>query len=322
MADFVLVGLHLKDKSGVAYTVKEVLKLSDNGDDYHFNGEGNTSAFDYACDDYYTAIGFKLFDLNNLKFIDISVEDAFSLNIEGLYLSNLDKGKEEIPMNLFGLSANKMEDYNVELDYYLVAPYYDGSLIANNVSTGNEDVYFNLYLLILHMSSFNIRLQLDLVEYDYKLFGIDDFIFTKDSNNKNTIYNRFLVFDKNKRLKFVNKISSSVITVMDKVVLIRQGDGDIVVPNGIEFIAYKFNPLKMEEPFSLVIPPSVKDIKISYVDDERLRNLTFVVSHSVTDNFLRQLAGNRVSARGKDREDIILKLKLEPMLNFIKHLTL
>lgn len=311
MADYILVGLHLKNKSDVVYTVNKVLELSNNGEDYSFNGDGNTSDFDYACDEYYMTIGFKLFDLNNLEFIDIGVEDAFSLDIQWLYLSELDKGKEEIPMNLFGLSANKMEDYNVELDYYLIAPYYDGNLITTNISTGNEDVYFNLYLLILHMSSFNIRLQLDLVEYDYKLFGIDDFIFTKDSNNKNTIYNRFLVFDKNKRLKFVNKISSSVITVMDKVVLIRQGDGDIVVPNGIEFIAYKFNPLKMEEPFSLVIPPSVKNIKISYVDDERLRNLTFVVSHSVTDNFLRQLAGNRVSARGKDREDIIDIIKTE-----------
>lgn len=311
MADYILVGLHLKNKSDVVYTVNKVLELSNNGEDYSFNGDGNTSAFDYACDEYYTTIGFKLFDLNNLEFIDIGVEDAFSLDIQWLYLSELDKGKEEIPMNLFGLSANKMEDYNVELDYYLIPTYYDNNLIATNVSTDNEAVDFNLYLLILHMSSFDIRLQLDLVEYDYKLFGIDDFIFTKDSNNKNTIYNRFLVFDKNKRLKFVNKISSSVITVMDKVVLIRQGDGDIVVPNGIEFIAYKFNPLKMEDPFSLVIPPSVKNIKISYVDDERLRNLTFVVSHSVTDNFLRQLAGNRVSARGKDREDIIDIIKTE-----------
>ena len=311
MADFVLVGLHLKDKSGVAYTVKEVLKLSDNGDDYHFNGEGNTSAFDYACDDYYTAIGFKLFDLNNLKFIDISVEDAFSLNIEGLYLSNLDKGKEEIPMNLFGLSANKMEDYNVELDYYLVAPYYDGSLIANNVSTGNEDVDFNLYFLLLNISGFNIRLQLDLINYEYSLLGIDNFTFIKNSTDKNTIYNRFLVCDKNKRLKFANKISSSVIIIMDKVALIRQGDGDIIVQNGVEFIAYKFNAIKMEEPFSLVIPPSVKNINISYVSDKRLSNLTFVVRHSVTDDFLRQLAGNAVGVREKDREYIVDFIKTE-----------
>ena len=311
MADFVLVGLHLKDKSGVAYTVKEVLKLSDNGDDYHFNGEGNTSAFDYACDDYYTAIGFKLFDLNNLKFIDISVEDAFSLNIEGLYLSNLDKGKEEIPMNLFGLSANKMEDYNVELDYYLVAPYYDGSLIANNVSTGNEDVDFNLYFLLLNISGFNIRLQLDLINYEYSLLGIDNFTFIKNSTDKNTIYNRFLVCDKNARLKFANKISSSVIIIMDKVALIRQGDGDIIVQNGVEFIAYKFNAIKMEEPFSLVIPPSVKNINISYVSDERLSNLTFVVSNSVTDDFLRQLAGNAVGVREKDRESIVDFIKTE-----------
>lgn len=305
MADFVLVGLHLKDKSGVAYTVKEVLKLSNNGDDYHFNGEGNTSAFDYACDDYYTAIGFKLFDLNNLKFIDVGVEDAFSLNIEGLYLSNLDKGKEEIPMNLFGLSANKMEDYNVELDYYLVAPYYEGSLIATNVSTDNEDVDFNLYFLLLNISGFNIRLQLDLVNYECSLLGIDNFTFIENSTDKNTIYNRFLVCDKNARLKFANKISSSVIIVMDRVALIRQGDGDIIVQNGIDFIAYKFNAIKMEEPFSLVIPPSVKNINISYVDDERLRNLTFVVSNSVTDDFLRQLAGNAVGIREKDREDIV-----------------
>lgn len=311
MADFILVGLHLKDKSGVAYTVKEVLKLSDNGDDYHFNGEGNTSAFDYACDDYYTAIGFKLFDLNNLKFIDISVEDAFSLNIEGLYLSNLDKGKEEIPMNLFGLSADKMEDYNVELDYYLVAPHYDGSLIATNVSTDNEDVDFNLYFLLLNMSGFNIRLQLDLINYEYSLLGIDNFTFIENSTDKNTIYNRFLVCDKNARLKFANKISSSVIIVMDRVALIRQGDGDIIVQNGIDFIAYKFNAIKMEEPFSLVIPPSVKNINISYVSDERLSNLTFVVSNSVTDDFLRQLAGNAVGIREKDREDIIDFIKTE-----------
>lgn len=311
MADFVLVGLHLKDKSGVAYTVKEVLKLSDNGDDYHFNGEGNTSAFDYACDDYYTAIGFKLFDLNNLKFIDINVEDAFSLNIEGLYLSNLDKGKEEIPMNLFGLSANKMEDYNVELDYYLVAPYYDGSLIATNVSTDNEDVDFNLYFLLLNMSGFNIRLQLDLINYEYSLLGIDNFTFIENSTDKNTIYNRFLVCDKNARLKFANKISSSVIIVMDRVALIRQGDGDIIVQNGIDFIAYKFNAIKMDEPFSLVIPPSVKDINISYVSDERLSNLTFVVSNSVTDDFLRQLAGNAVGVREKDRESIVDFIKTE-----------
>lgn len=318
MADFVLVGLHLKDKSGVAYTVKEVLKLSDNGDDYHFNGEGNTSAFDYACDDYYTAIGFKLFDLNNLKFIDISVEDAFSLNIEGLYLSNLDKGKEEIPMNLFGLSANKMEDYNVELDYYLIAPYYEGSLIATNVSTDNEDVDFNLYFLLLNISGFNIRLQLDLINYEYSLLGIDSFTFIKNSTDKNTIYNRFLVCDKNKRLKFANKISSSVIIIMDKVALIRQGDGDIIVQNGVEFIAYKFNALKMDEPFSLVIPPSVKNINISYVSDERLSNLTFVVSHSVTDDFLRQLAGNAVGIREKDREDIVdfIKTKIGANIKF------
>lgn len=311
MADFVLVGLHLKDKSGVAYTVKEVLKLSDNGDDYHFNGEGNTSAFDYACDDYYTAIGFKLFDLNNLKFIDISVEDAFSLNIEGLYLSNLDKGKEEIPMNLFGLSADKMEDYNVELDYYLIAPYYDGSLIATNVSTDNEDVDFNLYFLLLNMSGFNIRLQLDLINYEYILLGIDNFTFIENSDDKNTIYNRFLVCDRNTRLKFANKISSSVIIVMDRVALIRQGDGDIIVQNGIDFIAYKFNAIKMEEPFSLVIPPSVKNINISYVSDKRLSNLTFVVRHSVTDDFLRQLAGNAVGVREKDREYIVDFIKTE-----------
>ena len=317
MADFVLVGLHLKDKSGVAYTVKEVLKLSNNGDDYHFNGEGNTSAFDYACDDYYTAIGFKLFDLNNLKFIDISVEDAFSLNIEGLYLSNLDKGKEEIPMNLFGLSENKMEDYNVELDYYLIAPYYEGSLIATNIST-DEDVDFNLYFLLLNMSGFNIRLQLDLINYEYSLLGIDDFIFIKNSYNKNTIYNRFLVCDKNTRLKFANKISSSVIIIMDKVALIRQGDGDIIVQNGVEFIAYKFNAIKMEEPFSLVIPPSVKNINISYVSDERLSNLTFVVSHSVTDDFLRQLAGNAVGVRENDRESIVdfIKTKIGANIKF------
>lgn len=311
MADFVLVGLHLKDKSGVAYTVKEVLKLSDNGDDYHFNGEGNTSAFDYACDDYYTAIGFKLFDLNNLKFIDISVEDAFSLNIEGLCLSNLDKGKEEIPMNLFGLSADKMEDYNVELDYYLVAPYYDGSLIATNVSTDNEDVDFNLYFLLLNMGGFNIRLQLDLINYEYSLLGIDNFTFIENSTDKNTIYNRFLVCDKNARLKFANKISSSVIIVMDRVALIRQGDGDIIVQNGIDFIAYKFNAIKMDEPFSLVIPPSVKNINISYVSDKRLSNLTFVVRHSVTDDFLRQLAGNAVGVREKDREYIVDFIKTE-----------
>lgn len=311
MADFVLVGLHLKDKSGVAYTVKEVLKLSDNGDDYHFNGEGNTSAFDYACDDYYTAIGFKLFDLNNLKFIDVGIEDAFSLNIKGLYLSDLDKGKEEIPMNLFGLSENKMEDYNVELDYYLVAPYYDGSLIANSITTDNEAVDFNLYFLLLNISGFNIRLQLDLVNYEYSLLGIDNFTFIENSTDKNTIYNRFLVCDKNKRLKFVNKISSSVIIILDKVALIRQGDGDIIVQNGIDFIAYKFNAIKMEEPFSLVIPPSVKNINISYVDDERLRNLTFVVGNSVTDDFLRQLAGNAVGVREKDREDIVDFIKTE-----------
>ena len=318
MTDFALVGLHLKDKSGVAYTVKEVLKLSDNGDDYHFNGEGNTSAFDYACDDYYTAIGFKLFDLNNLKFIDISLEDAFSLNIEGLYLSNLDKGKEEIPMNLFGLSANKMEDYNVELDYYLVAPYYDGSLIATNISTDNEAVDFNLYFLLLNISGFNIRLQLDLVNYEYSLLGIDNFTFIENSTDKNTIYNRFLVCDKNTRLKFANKISSSVIIVMDKVALIRQGDGDIIVQNGIDFIAYKFNAIKMEEPFSLVIPPSVNNINISYVSDERLSNLTFVVGNSVTDDFLRQLAGNAVGIREKDREDIIdfIKTKIGANIKF------
>lgn len=318
MADFVLVGLHLKDKSGVAYTVKEVLKLSDNGDDYHFNGEGNTSAFDYACDDYYTAIGFKLFDLNNLKFIDISVEDAFSLNIEGLYLSNLDKGKEEIPMNLFGLSADKMEDYNVELDYYLIAPYYEGSLIATNISTDNEDVDFNLYFLLLNMSGFNIRLQLDLINYEYSLLGIDNFTFIENSTDKNTIYNRFLVCDKNTRLKFANKISSSVIIIMDKVALIRQGDGDIIVQNGVDFIAYKFNALKMDEPFSLVIPPSVKNINISYVSDERLSNLTFVVSNSVTDDFLRQLAGNAVGVREKDREYIVefIKTKIGANIKF------
>ena len=318
MADFVLVGLHLKDKSGVAYTVKEVLKLSDNGDDYHFNGEGNTSAFDYACDEYYTAIGFKLFDLNNLKFIDISIENAFSLNINGLYLSNSDKGKEEIPMNLFGLSADKMEDYNVELDYYLIAPYYEGSLIATNVSTDNEDVDFNLYFLLLNMSGFNIRLQLDLINYEYSLLGIDNFTFIENSTDKNTIYNRFLVCDKNARLKFANKISSSVIIIMDKVALIRQGDGDIIVKNGIDFIAYKFNALKMDEPFSLVIPPSVKNINISYVSDERLSNLTFVVSNSVTDDFLRQLAGNAVGIREKDREDIIdfIKTKIGANIKF------
>lgn len=311
MADYILVGLHLKDKSGVAYTVKEVLKLSDNGDDYHFNGEGNTSAFDYACDDYYTAIGFKLFDLNNLKFIDISVEDAFSLNIKGLYLSDLDKGKEEIPMNLFGLSADKMEDYNVELDYYLIAPYYDGSLIATNVSTDNEDVDFNLYFLLLNISGFNIRLQLDLINYEYSLLGIDNFTFIENSTDKNTIYNHFLVCDKNTRLKFANKISSSVIIIMDRVALIRQGDGDIIVQNGIDFVAYKFNAIKMDEPFSLVIPPSVKDINISYVSDERLSNLTFVVSNSVTDDFLRQLAGNAVGVREKDREYIVDFIKTE-----------
>lgn len=305
MADYILVGLHLKDKSGVAYTVKEVLKLSNNGDDYHFNGEGNTSAFDYACDDYYTAIGFKLFDLNNLKFIDIGIEDAFSLNIKGLYLSDLDEGKEEIPMNLFGLSANKMEDYNVELDYYLVAPYYEGDLIATNISTDNEVADFNLCLLLLNINGFNIRLQLDLINYDCSLLGIDNFNFIKNSDDKDTIYNRFLVCDKNTRLKFANKISSSVIIIMDKVALIRQGDGDIIVQNGIDFIAYKFNAIKMEEPFSLVIPPSVKNINISYVDDERLRNLTFVVGNSVTDDFLRQLAGNAVGVREKDREDIV-----------------
>ena len=152
MVDFILVGLHLKDKSNSVYTIKRVLELSDNGDDYHFNGEGNTSAFDYACDEYYTTIGFKLFDLNNLKFIDIGIEDAFSLNIKGLYLSDLDEGKEEIPMNLFGLSANKMEDYNVELDYYLIAPYYEGDLIATNISTDNEVADFNLCLLVLNMN--------------------------------------------------------------------------------------------------------------------------------------------------------------------------
>lgn len=318
MVDFVLVGLHLKDKSNAVYTIKRVLELSDNGDDYHFNGEGNTSAFDYACDEYYTAIGFKLFDLNNLKFIDISVEDAFSLNIEGLYLSNLDKGKEEIPMNLFGLSADKMEDYNVELDYYLVAPYYDDSLIANSITTDNEAVDFNLYFLLLYISGFNIRLQLDLVNYEYSLLGIDDFIFIKNRYNKNTIYNHFLVCDKNTRLKFANKISSSVIIIMDKVALIRQGDGDIIVQNDIEFIAYKFNGIKMEEPFSLVIPPSVKNINISYVSDKRLSNLTFVVRHSVTDDFLRQLAGNAVGVREKDRESIVdfIKTKIGANIKF------
>lgn len=318
MADYILVGLHLKNKSNVVYTVNKILELSNNGEDYSFNGDGNTSAFDYACDEYYTAIGFKLFDLNNLEFIDIGVEDAFSLDIQWLYLSELDEGKEEIPMNLFGLSANKMEDYNVELDYYLVVPYYEGDLIATNISTGNEDVYFNLYLLILHMSSFNIRLQLDLVEYDCSLLGIDDFVFINDNNNKNTIYNHFLVFDRNTRLKFANKISSSVIIIMDRVALIRQGDGDILVPNGVEFIAYKFSAIKMEEPFSLVVPPSVKNINISYVSDERLRNLTFVVRHSVTDDFLRQLAGNAVGVREKGREAIVdfIKNKIGANIKF------
>ena len=311
MADYILVGLHLKNKSDVVYTVNKILELSNNGEDYSFNGDGNTSAFDYACDEYYMTIGFKLFDLNNLEFIDIGVEDAFSLDIQWLYLSELDEGKEEIPMNLFGLSANKMEDYNVELDYYLVAPYYEGDLIATNISTGNEDAYFTLYLLILNISSFNIRLRLDLVEYDCSLLGIDDFVFINDNNNKNTIYNHFLVFDRNTRLKFANKISSSVIIIMDRVALIRQGDGDILVPNGVEFIAYKFNGIKMEEPFSLVIPPSVKNINISYVSDERLRNLTFVVRHSVTDGFLRQLAGNAVGVREKDREYIVDFIKTE-----------
>lgn len=314
MADFVLVGLHLKDKSGVVYTVKEVLELSYNGADYHFNGEGNTSAFDYACDEYYTTIGFKLFDLNNLKFIDIGIEDAFSLNIKGLYLSDLDEGKEEIPMNLFGLSANKMEDYNVELDYYLIAPYYEGDLIATNISTDNEVADFTLCLLVLNMNGFNIRLQLDLINYDCSLLGIDNFTFIKNNDNKDTIYNRFLVCDKNKRLKFANKLSSSVIIIMDKVALIRQGDGDIIVQNGIDFIAYKFNATKMEEPFSLVIPPSVKNINVSYVSDERLKNLTFLVSYSVTDDFLRQLAG----VREKDREDIVdfIKNKIGANIKF------
>ena len=318
MVDFILVGLHLKDKSNAVYTINEVLKLSNNGDDYQFNGEGNTSAFDYACDEYYTTIGFKLFDLNNLKFIDIGIEDAFSLNIKGLYLSDLDKGKEEIPMNLFGLSANKMEDYNVELDYYLIAPYYEGDLIATNISTDNEVADFNLCLLVLNINGFNIRLQLDLLNYEYSLLGIDNFTFIKNNDNKDTIYNRFLVCDKNKRLKFANKISSSVIIIMDKVALIRQGDGDIIVQNGIDFIAYKFNATKMEEPFSLVIPPSVKNINVSYVSDERLRNLTFVVRHSVTDDFLRQLAGNAVGVREKDREDIVdfIKNKIGANIKF------
>lgn len=318
MVDFILVGLHLKDKSNSVYTIKRVLELSNNGADYHFNGEGNTSAFDYACDEYYTAIGFKLFDLNNLKFIDIGVEDAFSLNIKGLYLSDLDEGKEEIPMNLFGLSANKMEDYNVELDYYLVAPYYEGDLIATNISTDNEVADFNLCLLVLNINGFNIRLQLDLLNYDCSLLGIDNFTFIKNNDNKDTIYNRFLVCDKNKSLKFANKISSSVIIIMDKVALIRQGDGDIIVQNGIDFIAYKFNATKMEEPFSLVIPPSVKSINVSYVSDKRLSNLTFVVSHSVTDDFLRQLAGNGASVREKDREYIVdfIKNKIGVSIKF------
>lgn len=318
MVDYILVGLHLKDKSNAVYTINEVLKLSNNGADYHFNGEGNTSAFDYACDEYYTAIGFKLFDLNNLKFIDIGIEDAFSLNIRGLYLSDLDEGKEEIPMNLFGLSTNKMEDYNVELDYYLVAPYYEGNLIATNISTDNEVADFNLCLLVLNINGFNIRLQLDLLNYEYSLLGIDNFTFIKNSDDKDTIYNRFLVCDKNKSLKFANKISSSVIIIMDKVALIRQGDGDIIVQNGIDFIAYKFNATKMEEPFSLVIPPSVKNINISYVSDERLSNLTFLVSYSVTDDFLRQLAGNGAGVREKDREDIVdfIKNKIGVSIKF------
>lgn len=309
MVDFILVGLHLSDKSGVVYTVNKVLELSNNGEDYHFNGDGNISAFNYACDEYYTAIGFKLFDLNNLKFIDVSVENAFSLNIKGLYLSDLDKGKEEIPMNLFGLSANKMEDYNVDLDHYLIAPYYNDNLIATNVSTDNEVVHFNLYLLTLSMGSFCIWLHLDLINYSYSLLGIDGFVFIKNSNNKSTIYNRFLICDKNKQLKFANKISSSITIVIDKVALIRQGDGDIIVPNGIDFIAYKFDTHKMKEPFSLVIPLSVKSINIKYPTDARLVNFTLMVSNSVTVDFLRQLAGNWVNARVKDRKDIVDLIK-------------
>ena len=309
MDDFILVGLHLKDKSGVVYTVNKVLELSNNGEDYHFNGEENTSAFDYACDVYFTAIGFKLFNLNTLDFTDIDIEDAFSLNIEGIYISDLDKGEEEIPMNLFGLSANKMEDYNVELDYYLIAPYYNDNLIATNVSTDNEAVHFNLYLLTLSMGSFCIWLHLDLINYNYSLLGIDGFVFVKNSNNKSTIYNRFLICDKNKQLKFANKISSSVTIVIDKVALIRQGDGDIIVPNGIDFIAYKFDTHKMKEPFSLVIPPSVKSINIKYPIDARLVNFTLMVSDSVTDDFLRQLAGNGVNVREKGRNDIVDLIK-------------
>jgi len=309
MVDFILVGLHLKDKSSVIYTVNKVLELSNNGEDYSFNGDGNISAFEYACDVYFMVIGFKLFDLNNLEFIDIGIEDAFSLNIEGLYLSALDKGKEEILMNLFGLSANRMEDYNVDLDYYLIAPYYNGNLIATNVSTNNEAVNFNSYSLILNMNGFNIRLKLNLINYDYSLLGIDDFVFIKNSNNKSTIYNRFLICDKNKQLKFVNKISSSVIIVMDKVALIRQGDDDLLVPNGIDFIAYELDAYKMKAPFSLVIPPSVKNININYDYDKRLSSLTFVVSDSVTDDFLRQLAGNEVNVREKGRKDIVDSIK-------------
>ena len=309
MDDFILVGLHLKNKSSVVYTVNKVLELSNNGEDYHFNGEGNTSAFEYACDDYFTVTGFKLFNLNTLGFTDIGIENAFSLNIEGLYLSDLDKGEEEIPMNLFGLSANRMEDYNVDLDYYLIAPYYDSSLIATNISTNNKDVNFNLYLLTLSMGSFCIWLHLDLINYNYSLLGIDGFVFVKNSNNKSTIYNRFLICDKNKQLKFANKISSSVTIVIDKVALIRQGDGDIIVPNGIDFIAYKFDTHKMKEPFSLVIPPSVKSINIKYPMDARLVNFTLIVSDRVTVDFLRQLEGNWVSARGKGRKDIVDLIK-------------
>ena len=74
----------------------------------------------------------------------------------------------------------------------------------------------------------------------------------------------------------------------------------------------------MKEPFSLVIPPSVKSINIKYPIDARLVNFTLMVSDSVTVDFLRQLAGNWVNDRVKDRECIIgiIKNKIGASVEF------
>lgn len=305
MEDFILVGLHLKDTVSLDYTINKILELSNNGDDYSFSDDGDFSAFEYASDVYFETAGFKIFNVNSLEFKDIKIEDAFELNIEGLYLSELDRQKETVYMNLFGLSANRMEDYNVELDYYLVAPFYKNSLFVAEMSYGNTDVYFDLFLLAIRVDGFILEFYLNLLNSTCSITRIAGFMYSKDFSYKSSIYYNVLFYSTGEYPTFVSKLENGVIVLFDRVALVEQGDGNIIISNNIDFIYYKFNENKMKEPFTLVIPPSVKNIFIIYPKDKMVSNLTFIVSNNVTDEFLRQLSGTDIDIKEKSRNDVI-----------------